>query len=362
MHKISALLLIGVSASSIAHAQSSVVVYGIVDTSVRYVSSDNAAGQHNIRLDNGAISNSRYGFRGTEDLGGGNKALFRLEGGFNPDNGTASSAGSLFNRRAYVGLGNSYGEITLGRQDTPMFALLADHFDPLTVGNYDTNSWLPAGASLVRGSNMLKYYGSFGPVALGVSHSFGEQAGNTRLGTQNSASLQYTAGKLSLGAGAQQTTSPTNTDYKHTAYNLSTSFDAGFAKLFAGFFRIKDDTGTTTAYFGANNSPAASAGGVAGQNRSDKGYFLGASFQAAPAWTITTAGYYDRSKNVTVANLGNFGDGKRYAVIGVAEYALSKRTQVYATVDYNRARDAAAVELAGDGKVTTTGVGIRHIF
>lgn len=361
MRKISALLLIG-AASSIAHAQSNVVVYGIVDTSVRYVSSDNAAGQHNVRMDNGAISNSRYGFRGTEDLGGGNKALFKLEGGFNPDNGTASSAGSLFNRRAYVGLGNSYGELTLGRQDTPMFALLADHFDPLTVGNYDTNSWLPAAASLVRNSNMVKYYGSFGPVAFGVSHSFGEVAGNTRLGSQNSASLQYTVGKFSVGAGAQQTTSGTNSDFKNTAYNLSTSYDAGFAKVFAGYLHIRDETGTTTAYIGANNSPAANAGGVVGQARKDKGYFLGAAFQAAPAWTITGAGYYDRSENVTVANLGNFGDGKRYALIAVAEYALSKRTQVYATVDYNRAKDAARVELAGDGKVTTTGVGIRHIF
>ncbi|MGI4848214.1 MAG: porin, partial [Janthinobacterium lividum] len=113
------MLLIAASTSSIAYAQSSIVTYGIVDTSIRYISSDNAAGQSNLRMDNGAISNSRFGFRGTEDLGGGLKALFKLEGGFNSDTGTASSAGSLFNRKAYVGVGSSYGELTLGRQNTP---------------------------------------------------------------------------------------------------------------------------------------------------------------------------------------------------------------------------------------------------
>ncbi|MGI4847089.1 MAG: porin, partial [Janthinobacterium lividum] len=233
---------------------------------------------------------------------------------------------------------------------------------PLTVGNYDTNSWLPAAASLVRGSNMLKYYGTFGGVSLGLSHSFGEQAGGSRLGSQNGASLQYTVGNLSLGAGAQQTISTVNSDYKNNAYNLSATYQAGPAKLFAGFFRIKDATGTTNYYIGANNSLAANNGGVVGQTRSDKGYFLGTTVQLNPAWTLTGAGYYDRSRNVTVQSVGSFGDGTRYAVVAVAEYALSKRTQLYGTVDYNRAKEAAAVELAGRGNVTTGGVGIRHIF
>jgi predicted porin len=354
--------LLAASAGTVAHAQTNVVLYGIVDTSVRYISSDNASGDHNVRMDNGAVTNSRFGFRGDEALGGGLKAVFKLEGGFNPDNGTPSSAGSLFNRKAYVGVGNNYGELTLGRQNTPMFDLLGDHFDPLTVGNYDTNSWLPAGASLVRGSNMIKYYGSAGPVALGLSHSFGEQPGDSRLGSQNGASLQFTTGNLSLGAGAQQTYSTADRDEKHTAYTVAASYVAGPAKLFGGFFHIRDNTGTTTAYFGANNSPAAINGGIAGETRKDKGYFVGMSFQASPAWTLTGAGYYDRSRNITVSNVGGTGDGKRYAAVALAEYSFSKRTQLYGTVDYNRAKEGAGVELAGDGHVITTGLGIRHFF
>ena len=136
----------------------------------------------------------------------------------------------------------------------------------------------------------------------------------------------------------------------------------GAAKLFGGYYRINDRTGTTSAYFGAANSPAGSNGGIAGALRNDNGYFLGASYQATPAWSLTAAGYYDKSRNVTVATLGNLGDGTRYALIGVAEYALSKRTQVYGTIDYNKARDAATSELAGNSSVTGVGVGIRHIF
>src|SRR5438445_6564061 len=137
MKKYSLMLVAAGLSSASAMAQTNVVLYGIVDTSIRYVSSDNAAGQSNIRLDNGAISNSRWGVKGSEDLGGGLKAIFRLEGGFNSDTGSLSDSTRLFNRASYVGLSGAYGQFTVGRQQTPLFDLMADHFDPLTVGNYD---------------------------------------------------------------------------------------------------------------------------------------------------------------------------------------------------------------------------------
>lgn len=358
MKKTSLALVIAGLASSSAFAQSTVTVYGIVDTSIRYVSSDNAAGNSNLKMDNGAISNSRIGFKGTEDLGGGLKANFRLENGFNSDTGGFSTAGTLFSRQSWVGLSNSYGQISLGRQNTPLFDLMADHFDPLTVGNYAANSWLPAGATLVRTPNMIKYYGTFGGVSAGLSWAMGEQAGSVRRGSQVSSSLQYTTGNLSLGGGYQQTVSGTNSDNKDTAYNLSVSYVLGAAKLYGGYYKIKDRTGTTSAYFALENSPAATSGGVVGLERKDDGFFLGTTYQLTPAWALTGAAYYDKSKNVSVA-----GDsGKRYALVGVAEYALSKRTQVYGTVDYNKAKDAAQIEQAGKNSVTGLSVGIRHIF
>lgn len=362
MKKYSLMLVAAGLASGGAMAQTNVTIYGIVDTSIRFLSSDNAAGQHNFVVTNGAISNSRLGFKGTEDLGGGLKAVFRLENGFNSDTGGMSSPGTLFNRHSYVGLSGTFGTVTLGRQQTPLFDLMADHFDPLTVGNYDQNSWMPAGATLVRNSNMLKYYGTFGGLAAGVSYAAGEQAGSVKRGSQIGGTLAYTAGPFAIGGGFQQTVSPTNSDWKDTAYNLSLSYTLGAAKLFGGYYQIKDSTGTTPAYFGVSNSVAAINGGIAGVERKDNAYFLGATYQATPAWSLTAAGYYDKSKNVTVATLGNLGDGTRYALVGVAEYALSKRTQVYGTVDYNKAKNAALSELVGKDSVTGVAVGIRHIF
>ncbi|MFP3615972.1 porin, partial [Paraburkholderia sp. SIMBA_050] len=86
---------------------------------------------------------SRWGLKGAEDLGGGLKAVFNLESGVNLQNGAFADSGRLFNRAAYVGLQSPYGTVTLGRQKTPLFDLLADTYDPLTVGNYLENAWLP---------------------------------------------------------------------------------------------------------------------------------------------------------------------------------------------------------------------------
>ena len=115
-------------------------LYGIADVSIRYVNtSDGQTGADGSRLSmsNGAISNSRWGLRGSEDLGDGNRAFFRLEQGFDVQNGKSSSSGKTFNRLAYVGLdGGKIGALTLGLQNTVIQDLMADHFDPLTVGNY----------------------------------------------------------------------------------------------------------------------------------------------------------------------------------------------------------------------------------
>ncbi|AYR24371.1 porin [Herbaspirillum rubrisubalbicans] len=375
MKKSSMLLLAaGLTTGGAAFAQSNVTIYGIVDTSIHYLNNANAKGNSNVRMDNGAIANSRLGFKGSEDLGGGLKAMFQLENGFSSDNGAMLQGGSLFGRQSWVGLQGAYGKVRVGRQNTPLFDLLADHFDPLTVGNYASNSWLPAAASLVRTPNMLRYDGQFGPVAASASWAFGEKAGSIRTGSQFSSALRYTAGPLSLGGGYQQTVDATNSSFKDTVWNLSASYDFGPAKIFGGWFNIKDRTGTTGAFMAADSdvgtssqwTVASTSAATPGNQRKDNGFFLGSSYKATSALTLTGAFYYDRSKNVSYVSTGNVGDGKRYAVVGWADYALSKRTQLYTTVDYNKAKDAAVYELtsspSGKTSVTTVGVGIRHIF
>ncbi|MGF6408440.1 porin [Paraburkholderia sp. MM5482-R1] len=114
-----------------AYAQSSVTLYGIVDASLAYVNSVSTSvkkpGQHVFELVNGEQSSSRWGLLGFEDLGGGTRAIFRLEGGFNVTNGTMLQGGRLFGRQAYVGLSNkNAGTLTLGRQYELGFQYVGD--------------------------------------------------------------------------------------------------------------------------------------------------------------------------------------------------------------------------------------------
>lgn len=123
MKKAVALLTLPVMAS-VAHAQSSVTLYGMVDAGVVYI--NNQSGHSNIETVTGQTNGSRFGFRGTEDLGGGMKALFVLENGFDPSNGKLLQGARLFGRQSYVGLKSPYGAVTLGRQYDPMTAYIGE--------------------------------------------------------------------------------------------------------------------------------------------------------------------------------------------------------------------------------------------
>ena len=342
-------------AAGTASAETSVTLYGIADVSIRYLStSAGSVGQDGSRvsMENGAISNSRWGLRGSEDLGNGNRAFFRLENGFNMQNGNSSATGKTFGRLAYVGLdGGSIGQLTLGLQNTPMFDLLADHFDPLTVGNYDQNAWLPAAMSRVRTNNMTKYSNTIGDLSLALSWANGESWEDRKAGQQYGASLRYMVGKLGLGAAYQQTYDGLDSDLRQRVWNLNASYQFDSAKVFVGYFNGRDETGWVNAVMGGATT-------TAGLERKDNGYFAGVTWQATPRWAITGAGYYDQSKNVV-----EDGDkGKRYALVAVAEYSLSKRSQVYGTVDWNKVSNAASNEIAGKNHQVGAAVGFRHIF
>ncbi|HEY1611359.1 MAG TPA: porin, partial [Paraburkholderia sp.] len=87
---------------------SSVTLYGVVDANVEYLSHASATGGSLVRENSGGIHNSRFGVRGSESLGDGNTAWFVLESGFNSNDGTMATAGTLFNRTAAVGLSNQH--------------------------------------------------------------------------------------------------------------------------------------------------------------------------------------------------------------------------------------------------------------
>ena len=104
-------LIAGASCSSLAgsaHAQSSVTLYGLIDSGLTYTNSQitgtGSGGHSNWQMTSGSVQYSRWGLRGAEDLGGGIKAIFTLENGFNLNNGQFSSSNRIFNRQAFVGL------------------------------------------------------------------------------------------------------------------------------------------------------------------------------------------------------------------------------------------------------------------
>jgi predicted porin len=105
------------SFSIAAHAQSSVTLYGLLDAGITYANKVATSTGHDslVKYGDGVASGSRWGLRGTEDLGGGLKALFVLESGFSTGDGTSGQGGALFGRQAFVGLAkDGIGSVTFG--------------------------------------------------------------------------------------------------------------------------------------------------------------------------------------------------------------------------------------------------------
>ncbi|WP_240655869.1 porin, partial [Paraburkholderia phosphatilytica] len=137
---LSTLSLALLGAAGAAHAQSSVTLYGVLDNSIQYVS--NVGGHSLWNMAAGNLQGNRFGLKGTEDLGGGLKAIFQLENGFNPNTGSLGQGGRMFGRQAYVGLsGDQWGTVTLGRQYDPVVDLV----QPLTADNYWGSTFTTAG-------------------------------------------------------------------------------------------------------------------------------------------------------------------------------------------------------------------------
>ena len=158
--KKSLLALAVLAASGAAMAQSSVTLFGIVDTGFGYVK--NSGGDKKIGLSTSGNATSRLGFRGVEDLGGGLKAGFWLEGQIDGDDGNA--AGFNFKRRSTISLAGNFGEVRMGRELTPGYVKTSsyDMFGQVGMGQFLgwSQSLSDFGGDIngVRSSNMLSYY------------------------------------------------------------------------------------------------------------------------------------------------------------------------------------------------------------
>src|SRR5260370_26259544 len=171
--------------ASAAQAQSSVAIYGLIDAGISYVNNSKTAtgGSGKLsKVDDGVAKANRWGLRGTEDLGGGLKAIFVLENGFSAANGRLGQGGALFGRQAYVGLAkDDIGSFTLGRQYTFLTDYLGQNYSTggLTVaGNYGYHVNDIDGLLLSRINNAVKFSSAnFAGFTFGALYGFSNQAG-----------------------------------------------------------------------------------------------------------------------------------------------------------------------------------------
>jgi predicted porin len=181
-----------------AQAQSSVQLYGIVDTGVARVNNGRTAATTVV---SGGQNASRWGFRGTEDLGGGLSAYFNLEAQMSTDDGSLPAPNVGFQRRAVVGFrSTSWGEFSMGREYTPSYWALIEN-DITRFGLFGTLQAINSlGVATPRVSRAVSYATpSWNGFTLRVQHAFGDTSTATRdVGKSEGVGLRYAADRLTL--------------------------------------------------------------------------------------------------------------------------------------------------------------------
>ncbi|RAR62453.1 putative porin [Paraburkholderia unamae] len=202
MKKVVVYILAGLIASP-AFAQSSVTLYGIVDNGITYVS--NSGGKSLWEAASGTNLGSRWGLKGSEELGGGLKAIFILENGFNSYNGKLGQGGLEFGRQAWVGLSHPLaGKLTMGRQ----YDSIVDYVGPTTL---NLQSWggILAHANDIdntndafRVNNSVKYVSpTMGGFTVSGMYAFGGVAGQFGRNSTIAGGASYAMGNLYVAAG-----------------------------------------------------------------------------------------------------------------------------------------------------------------
>ncbi|HVR54308.1 MAG TPA: porin [Pseudorhodoferax sp.] len=334
-----------------ASAQSSVTLFGVLDASITRLSSDTA----NVTgMSNGELSSSRLGFRGTEDLGGGLKAGFWLEGSVGVDNGGASYR---FDRRSTVSLMGNFGEVRLGRDKLASY-LNIEAFDPfgdIGVAGNGLNNMLGSatgaegtaeGSHPKRSSNIISYVSpNLGGFHGQLQYSFGERPsnqGNSDRGKAVTGRVGYQAGKLDVALGYGQMSGGTDTiKQTYKAYNFGASYDFGMVK------------------------PMLLLASERGAGRRVDAFTLGAIAPVGTAGEIRVA--FTQFKNKTVDN------ADAYKLAAGYVHKLSKRTALYGMVarinnDDNATRgfatssSALATSISAGDTATGYSIGLRHSF
>jgi predicted porin len=352
-----------------AHAQSSLTLYGILDVFGGYQSAKTGGKNTSLYVlgNNGELT-SRWGLRGTEDLGGGYRTTFALESGFDPGTGKQQNSYRFFDRQAWVGIAAPYGEVRFGRQNTPMFGWSGnmDAFGAATYGSGYNNfaNWL------ARVDNDISYISpKVANTQLEVHYSVGGQPGTLAGNAVYQAGVQTNQGPVYFALAYLNAANATNT-VRVQEIMAGGNYDYGRGKIYIGFFRANDVISSTTG--NALSNPAGKydptvgpVGNVAGNYHST--WSFSADYKFSPALSAG-AGYAFIKDS---SSLGN--DARQMSAI--MNYDLSKRTRVYGVVSRLNNSNTAQFKMAGasitTGSFLTPGggqsetgvqVGIRHLF
>jgi predicted porin len=353
-----------------AWAQSNVTLYGIVDA---YVESTRITGRGSVaKLSNGGMQPSRWGLRGSEDLGDGLKATFVLESGFSLDTGTSLQGGRLFGRQAYVSLYSpSAGEIRLGRQYAPIhYSMVFSDVDPFSAFS-PVLAMYTSNGDQSRQDNQVSYWTpSFGGFSAVVAVAAGESAATApsvatpwvAAGTMKrnvGGLLRYQGGGLDASVAYHQGGQATAAgDVDQKSFNVGATYQFGGVVLGGNFWQHRNEL-------------------VGGATPRTRGLALGVKVPMGTAWSAVAQVARVQDNGLAYATGAAKAEGRdTYLNVGV-NYRLSKRTDVY--LRYARIKDdnsgyngRATTALYGifgpgntlpaGGTASTVAVGVRHVF
>jgi len=335
-----------------------VTLYGVVDVNVQRT--DPKVGTSGVDtpattgLNSGHLAGPRWGLRGSEDLGGGMRAIFQLEGGYSVDNGQLGQGGRLFGRQAYAGLAGNLGTLVAGR--LAAFSSGSGAFDKFgSLDPFRTGYGLMgfnatmSGANALRLDNTIAYVTpTIGGFSAGIGHTFRVDGAELAGGSSNNNNGQIMYANFSAGPLYAVLTynrikvgevagDPTE---KHL--QIGASYDLKVVKLSAAYAKEDDQ------WSGLRTTSAQVAGSSA------KAWAIGAS---APFGPHRLAASYQKRD---VDSFGATPEGER-KVWGLGyEYSLSRRTTFYAS--YGDVKDDGSLKTTTFGGQKQTTVGLNHTF
>lgn len=372
---LSAIALATMLMSGACHAQSSVTLYGIIDGGVTWV--NNAGGSHQVKFDDGISYANRFGLKGTEDLGGGLKAVFELESGFHLGNGQIANGGSLFGRAAYVGLQSDWGTLTFGNQ--------IDMTQEM-VYLFNVTAWA-SGYAINQGDfdrmngdhlpNAIKFMSNtYAGFQFGGMYSFSNTPGDFHTGSAWSVGAQYQHGDFAMGTAYTQLNNPSGI-YAFDPYAM-----IGVSSFFGRpTVSVDPATGAVTDLYASDSFPVDKQGT----------FGVGASYvinavTLSGDFTYTQIKALGESEHMLVAEGGvNWQVTPAFSAIGGYQYThfdghhwnqlsaglhylLSKNTDVYLSGDWLKASQGvdAVIGYSFTPSSTTTQadvrIGMRHSF